>query len=58
MKKVLQKHIQRTGVFNSQSRKRASKSPEERIDQLETSVFRLFGFLLGMIATHILIHAL
>lgn len=39
-------------------RKRTSKSPEERIDQLETSVFRLFGFLLGMIATHILIHTM
>lgn len=34
----------------------AEHSTEERIKKLEATVFRLFGFLLGAILTHILIH--
>ena len=40
------------------TRNRAAASAAERIDKLETWFFRLFGFLLGMIATHILIHTM
>ena len=40
------------------TRNRAATSASERNDRLETLAFRLFGFLLGMIATHVLIHTM
>ena len=40
------------------TRNRAATSAADRIDRLETLVFRLFGFLLGMVVTHILLHTM
>lgn len=38
------------------TRNRAATSAAERNDRLETLVFRLFGFLIGMVVMHILLH--
>lgn len=56
MKKIKNPIHNVSPVFDKQSNQRAADSTEHRIDKLETTIFRLFGFLLGMILTHIIIH--
>ena len=43
-------------VLNNQGDDPAQDSTNKRIDKLETMVFRMFGFLLGMCLVHLLSH--
>lgn len=43
-------------VLNNQSDNTAQDSTNKRIDKLEATVCRMFGFFLGMFLVHLLIH--
>ena len=43
-------------VLNNQSDNTSQDSTNKRIDKLEATVFRMFGFLLGMFLVHLLSH--
>ena len=57
MKKPLDKRDDPIEMFHEQCENSPNRSTEDRIDKLETTVYLLFGFLLGMLLTHIVIHA-
>lgn len=57
MKEPLDKRDDPIEMFHEQRYKRSHRSTENRIDKLETTIYLLFGFLLGMLLTHIVIHA-
>ena len=57
MKNPLDERENPIKMFHEQRDKRPNRSTNDRIDKLETTVYLLFGFLLGMLLTHIIIHA-
>ena len=57
MKKIPDKPDDVIKMFDQKSKGSSGRSTDQRIQQLETAVFFLFGLLFGMILTQILIHA-
>ena len=56
MKKPLDEGDDLIKMLHEQRYKRSHRSTEDRIEKLETTIYLLFGFLLGMLLTHIVIH--